>query len=144
MKKPFILAFLAIGLAFTSCSKDDDNEEISESTLEGTWMLVSGLTDGDDDMLSDCEKTSFYKFNDDKTYSEEYNFGQTGQCNSDKFSGTYEILSNNKLKLSASENDNTPIRSFTYTYSLSNNMITIIYPKEDGEEEETSDTYQKQ
>jgi len=85
MKKIYFLAmisFLAIATVFTSCSKEDDNDEkdtpktktelLTVSKWKMTAFTVNPAVDGQTDLyasMEDCEKDDTFKFNTNGTYT---------------------------------------------------------------------------
>jgi hypothetical protein len=66
--KKLILVLSLIAIAFTSCSKDDDNES-SQDLLIGTWTYSSAFEDGVEIPLTDCEKQETEVFNANGTFT---------------------------------------------------------------------------
>lgn len=133
MKKPILLAFLALGLAFTSCNKDDDAPvaEQQATKLQGTWQLQSQLYDGEQETLNDCELESTIAFKSDNTMENDYRYMSNDQCMSDITSGTWEVISEGKIKVSESGNGFSI--SVNGNFTISNDILTLIYTDEDGE-----------
>jgi len=111
MKKPILLAFLSIGLALTSCSKDDDD---AQNQLEGMWKLQAQSYSGEAEELDDCEKKSTVEFKGDNTVVITDIYSSNEECKTDASSNTCEVLASNKLNIK----DDSGF-SFTFDYTIS-------------------------
>lgn len=121
MKTKFVMfAIATMGIIFTSCNSDDDNNCLPnytgellapEETLVGTWVLTSvvandevDLTDDDTEnpstnlfaQFSDCEKDLIYTFNDARVM--EFLVGTTAtDCDNETESTSSWKLDGNRL-----------------------------------------------
>lgn len=142
MKKPIFVVFMALGLSFFSCNKDDENKgDTPEAQLAGTWRLVSGISAGEPDELDDCDKKTIAIFKSDNTFAEEYHYTHNESCIMAPTSGTWEIISEGKIKAIYNNIDEGQTETEVVDYELSGNTLKMIYGIEGGED---SNTYQRQ
>ena len=119
MKKLFlIVAAMFVAVSFSACSDDDDNE-IDPNQIAGTWQIT--LIEGwsvDNDGARD-EWSASYPAIDDDDYYWTYTFDGHGKMK--RVSYTNQSVNN----------------STNGTYTVSNNVLTIV--EKDGDYEETQE-----
>lgn len=92
--KKLILLLSVIAFAFTSCSKDDNNDT-SQDLLIGTWTYSNSLEDGVEISLSDCEKQETWINDADGTFTVTVYDDIDGPCvENGTISGTWENSGN--------------------------------------------------
>ena len=87
--KKLILVLSLVAIAFSSCSKDDNNDP-SQDLLIGTWTYFSAFEDGVEVPLTDCEKQETQVFNANGTFTMTFYDDFDGPCVEDgSISGTW-------------------------------------------------------
>lgn len=112
MKKA-ILPLILVSIFLSSCSKTEETkvEELSKSPLMGSWVYFGYINESLSGEVRDpgeCETKDTYTFNEDGTY--QYSHHSQGSSNLDCSqtsgeSGTWEQISDNKLKFSFTDDE---------------------------------------
>ena len=93
--KKYLILFLTLGLlATTSCS--DDDEDVAERTIVGTWVLVNVTPDVLDP--SACESESMITFEEDNTAEGSFYF-PINECTELSSSGSWSKGSGNSYTI---------------------------------------------
>ena len=129
--KKLILLFSVAAFLFTSCNSDDDSSS-SQDPLIGTWTYYKTFTNGNEEVLSVCEKQEMFTFNSNGSVDYEYyEEDALGNCLLEEdISGTWTNESNSMYALDFGDGPS------TQTLSFENN--TFYYDDIDG-----SDTYRE-
>lgn len=137
MKKLLFIAASGL-LMFTSCKKDNDDEEMA--SIVATWKLnKTELKFGNGTTTSvtpnSCEaQTSFTFSNDGKATSKVYSKVGTS-CVSETYTGTYSYDSNKKL-LTVTESGNTEVFEVA---NLTNTEFVILSDSDDYDDDGKTD-----
>lgn len=126
MKKlSLFLSIFLVALSFSSCSNDDDNNNVPDQIIN-KWRLseVTASEDSEvfDDFLDECSKKSTIEFFENGTYREnDYEFDfLTDTCEAlDPVNGTWQNLGNSNYNLSDIE-----IPGLTVTLSVKITFVT--------------------
>ena len=131
MKKSILVTLLVSAFIFTSCSKDDNNNEPEkqESALIGTWMLKSLSFNGEDEELNDCDLKSNIIFALDGSIVDNDFVMSFEECINDGFSGTYTISQEN---ITFEFVDGTEEVKDIYTFSISDHTLTLSDKDDDA------------
>jgi hypothetical protein len=102
MKKILILTIItSLSLSFISCSKDDDEPNVTPTSIYGTWSLDYYINNGVlvEDII--CNEQITYSFLSNNTYTKTTYAGE-GSTNCDVaviINGTFEIIDENEYVL---------------------------------------------
>ena len=125
------LTLLLLALFMLSCSKDDDNTEVSEPTNQelilGQWFWESFSTGSE---LSACEKRSSMLFLEDGTLIHSlYSADFSGECSlSDNLESNYSFITDDLIRGEYSEST-----TFSLTIvSISKNELVISFDEGGG------------
>ncbi len=129
MKRVILANIFALGILFTSCSKDEGSSEpeTQESTIVGTWFLTSLSEDGADEELSACQLMSNFVFDADGHLRDNdfYLDSQLG-CINDGLPGTYIISGENITIQFFEETDPTVVVDMiTYSFNINDNTLSL-------------------
>ncbi len=134
--KIFILFTLAI---VTSCSKDDDSSDASNSSeakLVGSWVWSKSETDGEEYTLDECDQIGTIVFAENGTGLETYYYNNGTECINDGTDAFAWSLSGDTLSVTYAEDGD----EFTYTSTvleLNDTTFVVQYIDEYEENGET-------
>ena len=101
MKKIILLLCVSVFI-LTSCSSDDDNEDLSQDQLIGTWTYFQSFEDGVEIILTDCEKQETQEFSSNGDFTITFYDDFDGPCEEDfVLSGTWSNSGNNLYTIEA-------------------------------------------
>lgn len=82
--KKITLAIAALTLIFTSCSKDDSNENSdNQDKIIGTWLYETRFENATEIALDDCEKKDTRAYASDGSFSFKFHENSGNSCNLD-------------------------------------------------------------
>ncbi len=126
-KSIILTALMVVGTLFTSCSKDDNNDENSNPSIVGVWRTTAGVNEifkdgvsqGKTNRVIDAKNYFDITFKADATFSI-YDVSEEHGETTDP--GTYTIASN-ELSL-VYDGDDTEV--FKHLYTLTKNNLVLI------------------
>ncbi len=144
--KYLFVGVLSIGLVFSACNKEDDEEANTpskESMLTGTWKVTALTVDPAIDFFGtpisdwynsafypDCVKDNLFQFDSDKSY--EFNEGSSKCDDADPFiieTGTWEFNSDKTLILTTPTGGQTEEQEYE---KLTSKELVITYTEFDS------------
>ncbi len=132
MKKLIILASASL-FVFSSCKKDDDEENIS---IVGDWKLTKteikyGNGASESETPNNCEAQTTFTFGNDNKVTSKVYFNDGTACLSDTYTGTYDYDDNSNT-LTLTENGYTDTYSVT---SLTSSEFVLLSDSDDYDDD---------
>ncbi|SFZ90474.1 Lipocalin-like domain-containing protein [Flaviramulus basaltis] len=122
--KKVILLLSVFAVVLTSCSSDDDSS--SQDPIIGTWNYYKAYTNGNEEVLDECEKQEKFIFKSDGLVDYEYyEEDESNNCLlEEEVSGTWSNEGNNMYTLNFGFGDSTQTLTFESN--------TFYYEDKDG------------
>ena len=141
MKKVFILFSVLVGIVFTSCSSDDE-EQTQEVPLVGLWKISAEFESSDEPVApTGCDAENTIAFKSDNSWDfTDYDPSETNEnecvVDDDSQSGTWEIDSDGQLILTYEDGYIEPVN-----FSVDGDELNLIFEYEGTQGETLEDKY---
>lgn len=95
--RKFILFLSIVSLTFTSCSKDDSEDQSKTDPIIGKWKVIEQIYDGENIEIEECTAKEIAEFKSDGTLLVENYKKKEDSCEFDEiFGGTWKNQGNGK------------------------------------------------
>jgi|GEM_PF-6691595 len=125
--KTLRIVFFIVFATLVSCNNDDDNNDSNIPEIVGKWTMEIYIDEDGESSLTNCVKQTFFEFFESGNYnftSYADNFDSGGCEPFSPISGSWEIISDNEIKLTNNNQEN--IGEFEIFQENGNTFLTIV------------------